>query len=274
MKEIKATRQIIDKKYFKGCVKYCQKTWGPISYIKFITNPIEGVQDLPSLTQLNHNKNCEIFGCYNETQKTYYVFPRIKNRKIRAPKNCSRFFEDFGTQEVLPNLQEIDVSGLDVSLTDDFSNMFEGVGRNWVFVDVKGLDKWDVRNAYDCSRMFKYFNAGLDGPISLHLNGWNVEVCIFFTEMFCGCGQDSNYLDITGLETWKVKSGKEFDGFMASISKSANFQIDLSKWDCKDMILPPSDFTTNNFFRIIEPNWDQMIHRNKLRHLALAVEGE
>lgn len=265
MKTKKTTRQTINKTIFRECLEFCQKYYGPIVSIKFVSDPIQNAEDLPTFTQLNQNDNCEIFGVYDEDVKTYYVFPRFDKPgyMIRAPKSCYAFFRNFGTEDFLPNLMGIDVSGLDVSGTEDFSGMFENVGRDWHFVDIEGLYDWNVNKPFDCSFMFCNFNSGVEGPIDLYLDKWNMESCKDFSNMFYGCGKNSNYLNITGLESWNIKNGTRMDNFLARISKKANFQIDLSRWNSNALERKPEGFTTNNFFRVKEPDWDQMIEKNK-----------
>lgn len=260
-----STKHCIRDTCFRGSLRVYD-TIGEIRSIKFITSPIENADPrfCSPLSKVKESGKSEITGYFCKSQKTFYVFPEKEGYKIRMPKHASKFFYELGSAAFLSNLREIDVRGIDSSNIETCYQMFARVGQdgsNPNGVKIIGLDTWTEMKPLSCSMMFYHYNQ-FASRMEMNISMWNMEECVNFEMMFMEAGQRATSWYIGDISKWNIKSARVFSSFMFGISPIASFQLDLSSWNSEKISVTPQFFTSNNFFRVKEPDWQAMINRS------------
>ena len=98
--------------------------------------------------------------------------------------------------EIKKQGENVVIQNLDVSLVEDFSDLFE-----YIVIDVKTLDMsgWKTSNVKDMNGMFFLCN----GIESLNLSGWDTSNVKDMGDMFHGCNNLKN-LNLSGWDTSNV----------------------------------------------------------------------
>lgn len=264
---MKSTRQTLNQDALRSSLQMFQMI-GEIVNIEFLTYPIENVDGVwcSDLSKSRNGNDSEIIGYFRKDKKTYYVFPKKEGRKIKMPKNSSKFFFDYGTKRFLPTLKKIDVSGLDASNIKNCTKMFGHVGQdNPDGVQIIGLNTWNTMAPENCSMMFQCYNQ-LSPRVEINISSWNMENCRNFEWMFVNCGQKATSWYIGDISKWSIQKALNVSAFMYGISPFASFKLDLSNWDSELLYQLPQNFITNNFFKVKEPNWQAMVDRNNKKN--------
>lgn len=125
-----------------------------------------------------------LFDCSNSLTKDIFVY--WKNEKegvleisasepgyeIKAPKRMEGVFAG---ARLPSSLELLDVSHLDVSLSNNFRDCFRNFGHGNER-QIVGLDKWNMENANDLAWMFENF-CPENKEINLNVSGWNLQYC-------------------------------------------------------------------------------------------------
>lgn len=202
---MKTTKNVVDQKQFDRVIYKIQKDHGPIKCIAFSTCGLEYERDAHASPRENkiynvtRNQNGDVFAVarnLNDGTCLVVVTGEKVNVKVKAPKNMGSFFAYLGTTGRFEHLDVPNVSGLDVSKTENFSSCFRQVGSssksapNYTGVKIVGLDQWNTGSAHDMSRMFMDCNNFVK-DFSLDLTSFDFKTVVHFDNMFCGCGMNS-----------------------------------------------------------------------------------
>ena len=138
--------------------------------------------------------------------------------KIRSREQLREYLE----AEVYKQGENVVIRNLDVSLIEDLSGLFRGIGEytktldlsGWKTSNVKSMNRlfyccsnlesldlsgWDTSNVNDMRWMFFYCS----GLKSLDLSGWDTSKVIHMNGMFSYC-KSLESLDLSGLDTSNV----------------------------------------------------------------------
>ena len=139
--------------------------------------------------------------------------------KIRSKEQLREYLE----AEVYKQGENVVIRDLDVSLIEDLSGLFRGIGE---YVKTLDLSGWKTYNVKSMNRLF-YCCSNLE---SLDLSGWDTSNVNDMSWMFFYCGGLKS-LDLSGWDTSKVihMSG------MFSYCKSLE-SLDLSGWDISNVV--------------------------------------
>lgn len=205
-----------------------------------------------------------LFDCSNSLTKDIFVY--WKNEKegileisasepgyeIKAPKRMEGVFAG---AHLPSSLELLDVSHLDVSLSNNFRNCF----RNFGHVNerqIVGLNKWNMKNANDLAWMFENF-CSENKEINLNVSGWNLQYCHSLAGVFDNFGKNAKTINIVGLESWSLPKGyADMDVMFRNFGDNANYFLDLTNWAI-DKKVKHKNFAENTFFKIKEPVWEQ-----------------
>ena len=122
-----------------------------------------------------------------------------------------------GMFSLCESLEELNLSGWDVSNVKGFDHMFEGCS-SLVTLD---LSSWDVSNAVYAYRMFK----GCSSLSSLNVAGWNTSSMKDAYAMFAGCSTLPT-VDVSG---WNVSGVRDMRSMFEGCTSLAG--LNVSKWD-------------------------------------------
>ena len=197
------------------------------------------------------------------------------------------FFSDYPRYRSLitSRIHFLDVSHLDVSRTDTFTDCFKGFGAG---TDSKiiGLENWDVGNGIDFRDFFwgafpfndtvsldlsswkftvnrsiftySFFKdfAPTASTVELHLN-WDTSSFAQISRMFHNFAVQAKDVSVTGIENWNVEHAKCFDYMFKNFAPNSSCKLDLTGWskDCS-LIGTHRKIADGNFFRIKEPVWE------------------
>ena len=139
--------------------------------------------------------------------------------KIRSKEQLREYLES----EVYKQGENVVIKNLDVSLIEDLSGLFRGIGEYAKTLDLSG---WKTSNVKSMNRLF-YCCSNLE---SLDLSGWDTSNVNDMSWMFFYCSGLKS-LDLSSWDTSKVihMSG------MFSYCKSLE-SLDLSGWDTSNVV--------------------------------------
>lgn len=218
-------------------------------------------QEVYNLTKKGNGDVIGFLGS-DEDYLTFFITGSKPDTKVKAPKNMSGAFIGLGSTNRLPTIKSIDVSGLDVSNTNNFDSCFRRVGSDSIQgVRLIGLGTWDTSQAKYMRSMFsEYNNCAKD--TSLDLSGFNVSNVETFRWMFQDMAYNSEELNIVGIEGWKFSKTEYvyMDHMFRNLGKMTNYELDLSSWKPRwhnaagDISYTlPSEFASGTFFKIKSP---------------------
>lgn len=277
---MKTTKNVINLNVLKTTLRRFEREGKPICYIIFSTYGLENhktkyifSKENPEIFNLTKSGTGDVYGFYlkNDIPTTSYFVITGKNKdtQIKAPKDLYRAFCDLGSPNFLPELRQLDVSGLNVSKSDYFGECFKGVGssheKNGVPINPKtegviivGLDKWNTKNAQNMRYMFYEYNNAAR-TVTLNLSNFDVHNVRTFQGMFKDCGKHSKEVHITGLSTWDVSNTDIFSLMFANFGKSADYSLDLSSWKSEYYVTEsagePYGFKQGVALKIKSPKW-------------------
>ena len=158
---------------------------------------------------------------------------RISAKNWKLPKSFSNVF--FRTMGGGPSIEEIDVTGWDLSKTPDISGLFGksiDSEEDYALNNIVGLDTWNVSQINNMNEMF----YGLNHLKEFNLTSWSVKANTSTDQMFTGC---------TGVENSYAKTETDAEKLNASSDKpdNVNFIIDIpdDRFDA-DLIIKSVDF--------------------------------
>lgn len=222
MKKRKLTKYVLDGRILKDLIfKYEPHT------IVFSTTGIhKNILGNATLESLVRNGSLDICGWYENG--FLYVASDTPGVKIRAPKDCSKLigeFPDLSTKaDAITSLTEINVIGLDVSNTENFSYMFAGAGRDSESFKLTGLKDFNMENATDTGAMF-------------YLCGYHAEI-----------------FEISDISNWNMSNVHYLNRMFKQTAPNAEWFLNCSKWTplsgCSHY-----QFTDGTFFKIRKPKW-------------------
>ena len=141
-------------------------------------------------------------------------------------------------------VEEIDMTGFDISHITNMSNMFNGANHLKTIIGIEG---WDVSKATDMTNMF----ANCSALTSLNLSwGGNTKNVKNFAWMFAN---DNNLQTIDGIGEWNVSNATDISHMFACINLDSNpstnykynfaqpqycgslTSLDLSNWDTSNV---------------------------------------
>ena len=160
----------------------------------------------------------------------------IGNSYTCQPKNRTELM-NIVTKRIKKD-RNANLNDIDVSLIDNFSNIFEGldpgkidisewnVSNATLMIDMFAvcndlecdLSKWDVHNVKSFAGMFRSCHC-----FNSDLSNWDVSRCTNMIKMFAGCSDFD-----CDLSNWDVKNVKIFREMFFNCTK---FDCDLSHWD-------------------------------------------
>ena len=114
------------------------------------------------------------------------------------------FFRNMGA---VSSVEELDVTGWDLSNTTDIFGLFAGAGSgDYGLKRIVGLNTWDTSNITNMSQMFQYLNS----LQSIDLSSFNTSSVTNMSDMFKGC---------TSLTTGYARTQSDADKFNNSSNK-------------------------------------------------------
>ena len=134
--------------------------------------------------------------------------------KIRSKEQLREYLE----AEVYKQGENVVIRNLDVSLIEDLSGLFRGIGEYTKTLDLSG---WKTSNVKSMNRLF-YCCSNLE---SLDLSGWDTSNVNDMSWMFFYCSGLKS-LDLSGWDTSKVK---DMSNMFTDCSRLES--LDLSGWD-------------------------------------------
>ena len=139
--------------------------------------------------------------------------------KIRSREQLREYLE----AEVYKQGENVVIRNLDLSLIEDLSGLFRGIGEYTKTLDLSG---WKTSNVKSMNRLF-YCCSNLE---SLDLSGWDTSNVNDMRWMFFYCSGLKS-LDLSGWDTSKVT----YMNGMFSYCKSLE-SLDLSGWDTSNVV--------------------------------------
>lgn len=130
----------------------------------------------------------------------------------------------------LTNVENIDVSNIDTSRTENMAYMFSQAGYNAKNFKVTGLSDWNTSNVTDMQWMFRAAGANADSfVLDKGLDHWDTSNVRIMVYMFDAAGENA--------KTWKIG--------------------DLSNWDTSSLIACSDMFTV---YGELNPNIDKKVY--------------
>ena len=139
--------------------------------------------------------------------------------KIRSKEQLREYLE----AEVYKQGENIVIRNLDVSLIEDLSGLFRGIGEYTKTLDLSG---WKTSNVKSMNRLF-YCCSNLE---SLDLSGWDTSNVNDMSWMFFYCSGLKS-LDLSGWDTSKVIHMNGMFSYCKSLES-----LDLSGWDISNVV--------------------------------------
>lgn len=243
----------------------------------------EGSKGREPLANVSRNSKNLIFAYWEDESKNYIsISAEEPGYDVLAPKNMNGFFSDT-TMDAQPIF--LDVTHLDVSQTEDFSECFSFFGA-FGPAEIVGLETWDVSKGKNFFRMFYYAfrstqNVNLDlsnwrftetdafsmgsmfssagcksSNIKLNVSNWNLKCCTSYRAMFQFFGAHSEEVELVGLNTWQPGDLTNMNDMFRNFALTNNYCIDLSSWSKNEGLQATHrGFNTGTFFQIKEPKW-------------------
>ena len=247
----------------------------------------EGSKGREPLFDISKSQTGDIFAYWkDEKNGILEISAPDPGYEIRAPKSMQAFFSSYPRRRsfIAPEIHFLDVSHLDVSKTDTFSDCFKGFGAG-VNSKIIGLENWDVGNGIDFRGFFcdafpfndtvsldlsswKFtVNGGIftywffkdfapaASTVELHLE-WDTSSFARISRMFHNFAVQAKDVSVTGIENWNVEYVKCFDYMFENFAPQSNCKLDLTGWSKKKPLYGEHNaFAKNVFFRIKEPVW-------------------
>ena len=139
--------------------------------------------------------------------------------KIRSREQLREYLE----AEVYKQGENVVIRNLDVSLIEDLSGLFRGIGEYTKTLDLSG---WKTSNVKSMNRLF-YCCSNLE---SLDLSGWDTSNVNDMSWMFFYCSGLKS-LDLSGWDTSKVIHMNGMFSYCKSLES-----LDLSGWDISNVV--------------------------------------
>ena len=139
--------------------------------------------------------------------------------KIRSREQLREYLE----AEVYKQGENVVIRNLDVSLIEDLSGLFRGIGEYTKTLDLSG---WKTSNVKSMNRLF-YCCSNLE---SLDLSGWDTSNVNDMSWMFFYCSGLKS-LDLSGWDTSKVIHMNGMFSYCKSLES-----LDLSGWDTSNVV--------------------------------------
>ena len=139
--------------------------------------------------------------------------------KIRSKEQLREYLE----AEVYKQGENVVIRNLDVSLIEDLSGLFRGIGEYTKTLDLSG---WKTSNVKSMNRLF-YCCSNLE---SLDLSGWDTSNVNDMRWMFFYCSGLKS-LDLSGWDTSKVIHMNGMFSYCKSLES-----LDLSGWDISNVV--------------------------------------
>ncbi len=107
----------------------------------------------------------------------------------------------------LTNVEDIDVSNIDTSRTENMAYMFSKAGYNAKEFRVTGLSDWDTSNVTDMQWMFRAAGADADSfVLDEGLDHWDTSNVRIMVYMFDAAGENAKIWEIGDLSNWDTSS--------------------------------------------------------------------
>ena len=139
--------------------------------------------------------------------------------KIRSKEQLREYLE----AEVYKQGENVVIRNLDLSLIEDLSGLFRGIGEYTKTLDLSG---WKTSNVKSMNRLF-YCCSNLE---SLDLSGWDTSNVNDMSWMFFYC-RGLKSLDLSGWDTSKVIHMNGMFSYCKSLES-----LDLSGWDISNVV--------------------------------------
>ena len=139
--------------------------------------------------------------------------------KIRSREQLREYLE----AEVYKQGENVVIRNLDLSLIEDLSGLFRGIGEYTKTLDLSG---WKTSNVKSMNRLF-YCCSNLE---SLDLSGWDTSNVNDMSWMFFYCSGLKS-LDLSGWDTSKVIHMNGMFSYCKSLES-----LDLSGWDISNVV--------------------------------------
>ena len=139
--------------------------------------------------------------------------------KIRSKEQLREYLG----AEVYKQGENVVIRNLDVSLIEDLSGLFRGIGEYTKTLDLSG---WKTSNVKSMNRLF-YCCSNLE---SLDLSGWDTSNVNDMSWMFFYCSGLKS-LDLSGWDTSKVIHMNGMFSYCKSLES-----LDLSGWDISNVV--------------------------------------
>ena len=213
----------------------------------------EGAKGREPLFDVSYSGTKDIFAYWkDEKEGVLEISASEPGYEIKAPKRMEGVFAG---ARLPSSLELLDVSHLDVSLSNNFRNCFREFGR----INERriiGLDKWNMENAIDLAWMFENF-CPENKEINLNVSGWNLQYCHSLAGVFDNFGKNAKTINIAGLESWRLpKEYADMDAMFRNFGANANYFLDLTNWNFNKKV-KHEWFAQNTFFKIKEPVWSE-----------------
>jgi surface protein len=166
---------------------------------------------------LNNNRLSNIFINASSLKK-------ISAKNWVIPSTFENVF--FRTMAGGSSIEEIDVSGWDLSNTSSISGLFAATYPNGIHLNsIIGLDTWDASNVTVMTYMFQ----NCEGLTTLDLSNFTSSNVIYMTGMFSGCTSLTT-LDLSGFDTSRVTNMSYMFQNCTSLTT-----LDLSSFDTSNV---------------------------------------
>ena len=139
--------------------------------------------------------------------------------KIRSREQLREYLE----AEVYKQGENVVIRNLDLSLIEDLSGLFRGIGEYTKTLDLSG---WDVSNVKNMRELF----FSCRNLKSLDLSGWDTSNVNDMSWMFFYCSGLKS-LDLSGWDTSKVIHMNGMFSYCKSLES-----LDLSGWDISNVV--------------------------------------
>lgn len=287
----------MNKKVTKHTIKNVfERTWEFISKFPVAVRPKirgiifsnKGAQGREALFDVSYSGTGDIMAYWkDEHQGIIDISATEPGYEIKMPKDMGGFFSD--NLCLVDNLEFLDVSHANVSKTACFYRCFCGFGSKKK-QDIYGLETWDVSNGDYFDLMFggcfQYSRKNIDldlsnwkfnktGPcnislmgmfsefaqntenVTLDLTGWDLEKAYRMQNMFFKFGEESNCIDLKGVEMWNVPKEKcHYNCMFEKFALKSAACLNLQEWSRNVPLQGPhEDFAKETFFQIQEPKW-------------------
>ena len=190
------------------------------------TNTAPNINEMTADNDVSANiSSFPIYAWFDNGTIYYYC----ESSKIYMNNNASYMFNYF------QNVQSIDFTNVDTSLTTDMGSMFNRAGYNATEFSID-LSSWDTSNVTNMSSMFSYAATNSETIIIKGLSNWNTSNVTSMSSIFSYLGEQSPGDIKLNIQNWKINPNASVGYIFAGLGRTAkSVKLDLSNWDLSEL---------------------------------------